>query len=439
MACLRRVAPIVLALALAGCNLFFGESEAPPLPGERISVLRLDRAMVADPALADLRVELPQAFENPDWPQPGGQPTHAMHHLALGDQLSIAWSVDIGQGASSNRRMLAEPVVAGGRVFALDAGQTVSAVDAGSGRILWSFDLTPDEEDDGLFGGGVAVGEGKLFVSTAFARVVALDPATGAMIWETRVNAPMRSAPTVSDGRVFVVTIDNELVALAAEDGRRLWSHIGLAEAAGLLGGAAPAVAGSTVVTGYSSGEIFALRAETGRVLWNDSLAGGARGESVAALADIRGRPLIDRDMVIAVSNSGVTAGIDLRRGARAWDRGIGGSESPWVAGDFVFMVDNNAEILCLTRRAGRVRWVQSLPAWEDPEDQQGAIYWAGPVLAGDRLIVAGSTGELLAISPFTGEIVSRLALPARAHLPPVVAARTLYVLTDAADLVAIR
>ncbi len=436
---LRRLPPIVLGLALTGCNLFFGKAEEPPLPGERVSVLRLDRALVADPNLADLRVELPQTFENSDWPQPGGLPTHAMHHLALPDQLGIAWSVEIGAGAASDRRMLAEPVVAGGRIFTMDAGQTVSAVDAGSGRVLWDLDLTPEEEDDGLFGGGLAISEGKLFVSTAFARVVALDPASGAMIWETPVNAPMRAAPTASDGRVFVVTIDNELVALAAEDGRRLWSHVGLAEAAGLLGGAAPAVAGSTVIAPYSSGELFALRAETGRVLWNENLAGGARGESVAALADIRGRPVIDRDMVIAVSHSGITAGVELRHGGRAWDLDIGGSESPWVAGDFVFMLDSNAEILCLTRRDGRIRWVQSLPAWEDPEDQEGPIYWAGPVLAGDRLIVSGSNGELLAISPFTGELVSQLELPAGAHLQPVVAAGTLYVLTDAADLVAIR
>lgn len=439
---MRRIAAWALLSAfplLAGCEGFFGEAEDPPLPGERISVLSLDRTLVADPSISDLRVRLPQPYENASWPQSGGEPSHAMYHLAIPENLSVQWTADVGQGASDEQRLLSEPVVAGGRIYTMDAASQVSAFDAGSGDRVWRVDLTPEGEDDDLFGGGLAVDGDRIYVTTPFARVFALEAGNGEVAWESAVASPMRAAPTVSQGRVFVLTIDNELVALDADDGSQLWSHQGVTESAGLLGGGAPAVAGNTVVVGYSSGEIFALRAETGRVLWTESLAGVQRSNALSTLADIRGRAVIDRDLVIAVSHSGLLAAVDLRRGSRAWDRDIGSMQSPWVAGDFVYVLDNAGELICLTREDGRVRWIQSLPKWEDEEDKEDPIFWAGPVLAGDRLIVTGTTGEALAISPYTGEIMGSLDLPSSAHLPPVVANGTLYFLADNARLVALR
>lgn len=426
-------------LLLAGCDTFLGAPEEPPLPGERVSVLRLDRTLVVDPSISDLRVRLPQPYENAAWPQAGGDSSHAMHHLALPESLSVQWTASIGTGTSDDRRLLAEPVIADSRVYTIDAANVVSAFDARSGSLVWRVDLTPEEEDDDLFGGGVAAVDGRVYVTTPFARVFALDAATGEVVWEAAVPAPTRSAPTVSDGRVFVQTIDNQLVALSAQDGSRLWTHSVVSETAGILGGAAPAVTGNTVIAAYSSGELYALRAETGGVLWNENLAGLQRSDALSTLADIRGRPVVDRDLVIAISHSGLLAGIDLRRGSRIWDRNIGGTQSPWVAGDFIYVVDNNSELICLTREDGRIRWIQSLPKWEDEEDQEDPILWAGPVLAGDRLIVVGTTGEALSVSPYTGEILGAIDLRSGTHLPPVVAGGTLYFLTDDARLIAMR
>ena len=57
---------------------------------------------------------------------------------------------------------------------------------------------------------------GRVYVATGYGQVLALDAATGKEIWRQQVTAPVRGAPTVADGRVFAVTVDNELeVALA--------------------------------------------------------------------------------------------------------------------------------------------------------------------------------------------------------------------------------
>ena len=58
---------------------------------------------------------------------------------------------------------------------------------------------------------GRAFWNDRLYVATGYAQVLALDPADGKVIWRQNVGAPVHSAPTVADGRVFVVTVENEL------------------------------------------------------------------------------------------------------------------------------------------------------------------------------------------------------------------------------------
>ncbi|MDH3792164.1 MAG: PQQ-binding-like beta-propeller repeat protein, partial [Rhodospirillales bacterium] len=221
--------------------------------------------------------------------------------------------------------------------------------------------------------------------------------------------------------------------------GRRLWNHSGIEEAASLLGAASVAVSGSAVVVPYSSGEIFSLLVENGRVLWSDALSAVNRVDPIADLAHIRGLPVIDRGAVMAISHSGRMVAVDLRRGARAWDIELGGVQMPWVAGEFVYLVTNEAEVVCLTRRDGRIRWVQTLPHYKSPENQTDPIQWFGPVLAGDRLILAGSNAVAVSISPYTGEILGEQDLPGAAAVSPVVAGDTLYFLTNNATLLALR
>ena len=79
-------------IGLAACSSddsWFGASEDPPLPGERVSVMLLEREVNADPSLANLPIQLPPPHVNDAWPQNGGNPTHVMNHLAAGDHLGL--------------------------------------------------------------------------------------------------------------------------------------------------------------------------------------------------------------------------------------------------------------------------------------------------------------------------------------------------------------
>lgn len=430
----------VAALALAACgDSWLGASSKKKLPGERIPVLPQEEGVVPDERISSVAVKLPPEVDNRDWPQPSGYFGEFIPHPAA-KGFKVAWRTGVGSANSRDGRVSSVPVVAQGRVYVIDAGSRLSCLDAESGRTVWTFDLEPEyDRSGGGSGGGAAYYEGKLYVATGYAQVVALDAEKGKELWRTTLTAPFRAGPTVGNGRVFAVSMDNQIHALDAATGRKLWTHSGIAEGAGLYGGASPVSAGNMLIAALSSGELFALRADNGRVLWSDSLAGLQKSDAVSALPDVRGYPVVDRGQVIAASHASRLVEIDLRSGARIWEQGFGSFNTPWVAGDFLFMITVDAQLLCVSRRDGRVRWVQQLQHWEDEKGKKGVITWVGPILAGGRLFAANSLGDGVVAVPETGEIESRMSLPGPVSVLPVVANGTVYVLTDDANLVALR
>jgi outer membrane protein assembly factor BamB len=426
-------------VAACGTDSWFGDTAPPPLPGKRVSVLSHEDAL--KPEGEDrTAIVLPEPERVADWPQAGGFAPHAMYHLFLGDKLKRAWSADLGVGGGKRRAFLTQPIVAERTVFAMDAEGMVSAYDLKDGDRKWRLDPTPDEDvGDGTYGGGLAYDGGKLFVTTGFAELLAVDPAKGKVLWRRALPAPVRGAPTVRAGRVLVITVENETIALAADDGRELWHHNGIAETASLMGGNSPAIDGNTVLAPYSSGELFALRIENGTVQWADAITSVKRTDQVETMTDIRGLTVIDRGRVYAADNSNILAAIDLRTGRRIWDKDLGSIQTPWVAGDYLYAISNTQELVCLDARQGQVRWVTPLQQWKDEEDKTGRIVWTGPVLASDRLIIASSAGEALAVSPYTGKMLGRQDLPDGVTIPPIVADDTLVFVTTDAELVAYR
>ena len=429
------------SLVLGACSGWFGADEEKPLPGERISVMTFDSALTPDPRLADLAVRLPKPFSNPDWPQAGGVPNHAMHHLSAKGDLKEVWRRDIGDGSNNSAQLITSPVLFGQRIYTMDVEGSVRSIDVSDGDIRWRVKLKPrNEEDEGeITSGGIAYANGRLYIATGFAEVIVLDASNGREIWRRAINGPMRAAPTIFKGRVFVVTIANELHVLDADDGKPVWTHVGIAESAGLVGGASPAAEGSVVIATYSSGEIVALRIENGRVVWSDTLTAQRRTDPVSTLSHIRGLTVIDRGQVIASSNSGRTVAIDLRTGSRLWEQRIGSTYGPWIAGEFIYLLSTEGEIVCLARRNGGIKWVRQLPRFEDEKAKEDPIFWSGPTLAGDRILVGSSQGEFLSISPYTGKLLGKIDVGDPIFLPAIVAQDTVFVLTDDADLIAYR
>jgi len=436
-----RGAVLALVLAvLAGCSSgWFGAAEEPPLPGKRVPVLLYDGELEPDPAVAGRAIELPPTYRNTSWSQSAGGPLHALGHVEGPTVLkSPAWNVDIGSGAGWYRPLLSAPVVSGGRVYTMDATFDISAYDAAKGKRLWRTAVAPESRDSEAYGGGLAYDGGRVYVATGAAEAAALEAETGEILWRQPLPAPVHGAPLMLDGRMFVVTLDNQLVALDAATGAGEWRHAGFSETAMLLGAASPAGTGGTVIAPYSSGELYAVRTANGRPTWSESLAAVRRVDATAGLGDILADPVTDGNTVYAVSHSGRTVAIDMRTGARVWERNVGGVQTPWLAGDWLFMVTNEAQLVALPRRDGRVRWISQLDRYGNPDAKSSPIHWVGPLLVSGTLLVFSDHGKAIAVEPANGETIASYRID-DGVMAAAVADGTLYLQTEDADLIAYR
>lgn len=431
------VLPIAL---LAAC----GDREII-LPGERLDPLAVTSpdgpAVVGAPAPAGTALSLPAMRANADWTQRAGNAAHDPGHAALGRGLALQWSAPIGQGDSRRHRITADPVVSGGVIYTLDSRVGVVATSTGGGRV-WQADLRPPAETgDSVSGGGIAAEGGRIFVTTGYGELVALDARSGGVLWRQRVEIPVSGAPTVQDGVVYVAARNAVGWAVRATDGRVLWQTTGNQQPMGVMGVSAPAVAGNTVVFPFSSGQLLAADTATGITQFTAQVAGNRTGRAIANIRDVTGDPVIAGGRVYGGTSSGRIGAYDLATGAEIWSARDGANSPVVVAGGSVFAVNDQAELIRLDASNGGVIWRMALPYYTDNRARRQDRIYAhyGPVLAGGRLFVASSDGQLRAFDPASGVLTGTAAIPGGAAAAPTVAGQTLHVVTRNGQLLAYR
>jgi len=433
---------LMLAVALSGCSMLGGGKSTPKTPtvGERIPILsRIESGAQVDSALAAVAVILPPEETNPEWPQAGGTADKSYGHLALAAEPRRLWTAKVA-GATNKQRLAAAPVIGDGKLFVMDTEGMVSAFNADSGARLWgkSFHVKGDGSK-AVFGGGVSYDSGKVYVTTGLGEVAALDAGSGEQAWKAKPAGPLRGSPTVAFGAVYVMTQDNQIHALNIADGAPLWAESGSLGAAGVFGVAAPAAGQGTVIAGYSSGELVAYRYENGRTLWSDALARTSISTEVGSLTDVDADPIIDNGRVFALGQGGRMAAYELLTGQRMWELNLAGISTPAVAGNWVFTLTDDAQLLCIAQTTGKVRWLTQLRRYVKPKKKKKEIYWVGPVLAGNQLWLANSRGVVEVADVAEGKPHVFTELGGSVSLAPVVANGTIYFLDDSGKISAFR
>ena len=386
-------------------------------------------------------ISLPAQVTNAEAPQGLGTQAFRTDHPSLGATLAPVWSVSIGKGDSRKHRIVADPVVAGGRVFTLDSLSTVSAVST-AGQLLWQRDVLPDgaNEGDGT-GGGLAADGDLLYVTTGFGALSALDADTGAIVWTQDLNAPASGRPTVFGDLVYVIAGDDTGWALNKTTGRIAWQISSSESRTNVLGAPAPVVANGLTVFAFGSGEMQAVFSQGGLRRWDATVLGGRTGRALSRIDDVTGRPVAANGVIYAANQAGRTIAVNAGSGARLWTAPEGAFGTVLPVADSVFLVSDRNELLRLSAQDGTRIWGIELPEFVKNRPGQRYEIFAhhGPVLAGGRLLVASSDESLRSYDPATGGLVGVTDIPAGATTAPVVAGQTLYVVNRKGDLIAYR
>jgi quinohemoprotein ethanol dehydrogenase len=125
-------------------------------------------------------------------------------------KLGLAWSFDL----NTKRGIEATSIVVDGVMYTTSAWSIVHALDARTGRHIWTYDprVAKDKTRHACCDAvnrGVAVWEGQVFVGALDGRLIALDAASGKPNWSIATVDPelpytITGAPRVIDGKVLI-------------------------------------------------------------------------------------------------------------------------------------------------------------------------------------------------------------------------------------------
>ena len=251
-----RLAIILAATAsLAGCSILdLGRADREAqeeLEKEgRITMVLGDDALEPDPSLLSEVISLPTPRELTEgWPQAGSRASKAIGHIAVASELDVAWRSRVGDGSDRRSALSTPPVASEDTIYTIDSRQMIVATDATTGNRRWSEQLDSSNRRDGTgIGSGIALEGERLVIASGFGFVAAFDANDGTELWRTETEAPMTGSPTIKDGRIFVSSNNNEVLALDLDSGALLWSDQASAEAARVLGSPRPAAVEDFVV-----------------------------------------------------------------------------------------------------------------------------------------------------------------------------------------------
>jgi quinohemoprotein ethanol dehydrogenase len=150
--------------------------------------------------------------------------------------LGLVWTYNL----ESKRGVEATPLVVDGVMYVTASWSVVHAIDARTGKRLWSFDpkVPPNFGEKAccdVVNRGVALHKGKVYVASFDGRLIALDAVTGGKVWEKDTiidrSRPytITGAPRVVNGKVIIGNggaefgVRGYVTAYNAETGAQAW------------------------------------------------------------------------------------------------------------------------------------------------------------------------------------------------------------------------
>jgi outer membrane protein assembly factor BamB len=276
------------------------------------------------------------------WPTYGLNParTRYLPSRAVKPPYKVAWSYD------ARHLMEYSPIVVGGIVYGIDNNGEAFALRASSGKQLWRRDVAS------LNASAPTYSDGRLYISNLEpGQVLALKARNGKVAWRRPLPGRTESSPLVVGHRVIVGCECGSVYALNAANGKEIWSTS--------VGGAvkaSPAFSGGTVYVGDYGGQMTALRASNGSVRWTASASGRIYGTAAVAF----GR-------VFAGTLTGSMYAFDRRSGRVDWTSSTGGyvysaataAKAPGTPPS-VYFGSYDGTVYALDARTGGLRWLQS-------------------------------------------------------------------------------
>lgn len=349
----------------------------------------------------------------PVWRTPTAGPVYGsplVHDSTVygGSDDGFVYALDAASGtviwkSGTGGAVRARPALAGDRLYVPSDDGQLYCLDARSGETAWKARIGASPAPRSLpgsadyrydhFASGVRIQGDRLFVGTLDGEVLALDPDTGREKWRFAAGDAVVSTPAINQGSVVVGSFDNHVYRLEADTGKLLWKFDTGAPVV-----SSPAIHEGLVIIGSRSYDLFGLNVADGSVRWRFYYW----FSWVESSATVR-----EGVAYVGSSDAGMVYAIDAVTGREIWSFDTAGSPwgAPAVTGDRVFIgsvgvrgyfLPHEPGFYAIDRETGRPAWWYPV---EHPEDQPTAGFVSSPATDGERVYVGGLDGNIYAFA----------------------------------------
>ena len=332
------------------------------------------------------------------------------------------WIYNLGTNQTSHSQLV--PAMQGDALYAASSGGKVVAVDARTGKALWSSDVQSP------ISGAVGVGFDSVLVGTPDGMVIGLDLKTGEQLWSKQLSSEILAPPAADSGVAVVRTIDGHVYGLSTSDGEQKWVFHRQVPTLTLRGNSPPLVIRGAVVAGFANGKIVAADLVDGTVLWDISVAQPRGRNEVERMIDIDSTPILVGSVLYVSAFQGAVIALALGSRNILWSREISSYGHINADDNNIFISDEDGVVWALDRLTGEVKWTQ---------DELLNRSLSGPTAVGKYLTVGDYDGYLHVLRKTDGKIVGRRSLGNSGLAgTPIVDGGNIYSMTNGGDLVSI-
>jgi outer membrane protein assembly factor BamB len=204
---------------------------------------------------------------------------------------------------------LVVPLPSGIEIVAGSSSGALIAVDT-RGKKRWDV-LRPAGLHSGL-----AAQEGKIYFGCSDGTISAVDAETGKQLWTYNTGEEPGTTPVIAAGLVLVATHEQTLFALDVATGQWRWQyHRNSAGEFTIRGVSTPLVVNDRLFVGFADGAVVGLRVSDGTVLWQ---TGSNRQEPYL---DVESQPQTDGQHIFATSYRDGLMALSPDKGEVLWQK----------------------------------------------------------------------------------------------------------------------
>ncbi len=391
-----------------------------------------------DPILSKSAVAIPLQKPNTAWTNSASAKNQQIENFSKNFSLKKSQEISLKKSTQFWRfysgdivdRFVFSPIIKDNKIFTLDTSGELVAYDLSAEKNLWKSQIFKKKILKNYRAPKIGYLDGKIFAVAGSNKVVAASEIDGKVLWSRDISSIPVSAPIPDQNMVYVATNDNKLYAFDIKAGELQWLQSGILRNTAIFGAADPVVYQDTLIVSYSSGEIYALNKKTGEALWSQNLNLSRATNSDFYLNDVDATPIVKDGVVYSIGNGGVMMAINVKNGNYLWKKELAGIVDFWLAGDFLFVINNDNKLLAISKKTGGIKWISQLPNFVKEKKPETKISYSGVVMAGDKLLISSGRGELLIASPLDGKIEKTLSTGKKISHSPVVVDGKIYFYT---------